>query len=253
MNENVKETKNKGLIIFTITLLIACIGMGTFIFMNKDKLIAKESDKNTENSSKKTSSKNKKEQDTKIETEATEDETEEAKDLDLSKALNTSGYNYSEVSGQDQDAGFSLKINDDKKSVTVTIYEKGSKLISDVIHSTWGTDPIDKQITGFNKKIKSTYIGGLGHDSTGTIFYFIMEDGTVTYAKLFEKALNADGTMYYNTKILENQLSINTIDNIDGIIKLYGANASAPMSTGAYTTLAAKKDGSFYDLGKIIK
>lgn len=249
MNENVKETKNKALIIFTIILLIASIGMGTFIFINKDKLIAKESDKNTENSSKKTSSKNKKEQDTKTETEATE----EVKDLDLSKALNTNGYNYSEVSGQDQDAGFSLKINDDKKSVTVTIYEKGSKLISDVIHSTWGTDPIDKQITGFNKKIKSTYIGGLGHDSTGTIFYFIMEDGTVTYTKLFEKALNADGTMYYNTKILENQLSINTIDNIDGIIKLYGANANAPMSTGFYTTLAAKKDGSFYDLGQIIK
>ena len=246
MEDNVKEKKNKGLIIFTIILLLACIGMGTFIFINKDKLITKKTSKTTENSNKKTSAKNKTEQETKV-------EKEEVKDLDLSKPLNTSGYTYSDVSDKDQDVGFSLKINDDKQSVTVSIYEKGSKLISDVKHSTWTTDTITRQITGFNKKIQSSYIGGLGQDSVGTIFYFIMEDGTVTYAKLFEKALNADGTMYYDTKILDNQLSVNTVDNIDSIIKLYGANASAPMSSGAYTTLAAKKDGSFYDLGQIIK
>lgn len=255
MDENIKEKKNKGLIIFIVILLIIFTGMTTFVFINKDKLTTKESEKITKKNSKEEKAKNQKEQNTtaEVETEEEEEETEEVKDLDLSKALNTNGYTYSDVTSQNQDVGFSLKINDDKQSVTVTIYEAGSKLISNVIHSTWTADPVNKQITGFNKKIKSTYIGGLGQDSVGTIFFFIMEDGTITYTKLFEKALNADGTMYYDTKILDNAMSINTVDNVDGIIKLYGANANAPMSTGAYTILAAKKDGSFYDLGQIIK
>ena len=246
MEENVKEKKSTGLIYVVIILLILCLGMGTFIFVNKDKLFAKESEKTTENSEKEQSTEKEEEQNTPT-------ETEEVKAIDLSKSLNTNGYTYSSLTDKDENVGFSLKINDDKKSVTVTIYEKGSKMISEITHSTWSTDPINKSITGFNKKIKSTYIGLLGHDSVGTVFYYIMEDGTLTYSKVFEQKTNSDGTTYYDTKILENGLSVKTVDNVDGIIKLYGANGNAPQSTGYYTTLAAQKDGSFYDLSKIIK
>ena len=241
----VKEKKSTGLVCVVIILLIICLGMGTFIFINKDKLFAKESQTTTESSNK--------EQSTEKEEETKEEIKEEIKAIDLSKSLNTNGYTYNSLTDKDENVGFSLKVNDDKKSVTVTIYEKGSKMISDIIHSTWSTDPIDKQITGFTKKIESTYIGGLGQDSTGTIFYYIMEDGTLAYSRVFEQKSNSDGTTYYDTKILENALSVKTVDNVDGIIKLYGANASAPKSSGYYTTLAAKKDGSFYDLSKIIK
>ena len=247
MEENIKVKKSSGLIYVVIILLIVCVGMGTFIFVNKDKLFAKESEKTTESGEKEQSTEKEEEQNTPTETK------EEVKTIDLSKSLNTNGYTYNSLTDKDENVGFSLKINDDKKSVTVTIYEKGSKMISENTHSTWSKDPIDKQITGFTKNIKSTYIGGLGQDSTGTTFYYIMEDGTLTYSKVFELAYNRDGTTYYDTKLLENALTVKTVDNVDGIIKLYGANASAPQSSGYYTTLAAKKDGSFYDLSKIIK
>ena len=37
-----KKKGNAGLIICIVILLLICVGMGTFIFINKDKLIAKE-------------------------------------------------------------------------------------------------------------------------------------------------------------------------------------------------------------------
>ena len=37
-----KKKSNVGLIIFVVILLLACVGMGAFIFVNKDKLNAKE-------------------------------------------------------------------------------------------------------------------------------------------------------------------------------------------------------------------
>ena len=44
IKESVKmgEKKNIVLIIIVVILLLICIGMGTFIFINKDKLISKE-------------------------------------------------------------------------------------------------------------------------------------------------------------------------------------------------------------------
>ncbi len=43
-----KKKENIGLIILVVILLIACIGMGAFIFVNKDKLIVKTSKEETE-------------------------------------------------------------------------------------------------------------------------------------------------------------------------------------------------------------
>ena len=37
-----KKKSNAGLIVFVVILLLACVGMGAFIFVNKDKLTAKE-------------------------------------------------------------------------------------------------------------------------------------------------------------------------------------------------------------------
>lgn len=50
--ETKKEKKNIGLIILVVILLVTCIGMGTFIFINRDKLTTKENttieEKNTD-------------------------------------------------------------------------------------------------------------------------------------------------------------------------------------------------------------
>ena len=43
-----KKKSNVGLIVLVVILLLACIGMGAFIFINKDKLISKESNSSTE-------------------------------------------------------------------------------------------------------------------------------------------------------------------------------------------------------------
>jgi len=48
-----KKKSNVGLIILVVILLLACAGMGAFIFINKDKLTAKENTKTTVNSEKK--------------------------------------------------------------------------------------------------------------------------------------------------------------------------------------------------------
>ena len=85
------------------------------------------------------------------------------------------------------------------------------------------------------------------------MFFFIMEDGTLQYARVFDKRNNADGTTYYGTNINDEKLTIEDVTGVEGIVKLYGANTHAPQSTGYYTTLAAKVDGSFYDLSQIIK
>lgn len=56
MEEEVKEEKkkvNKGLIILVVILLLLCIGMGVFIFMNKDKIFAKDTPSTKENAAKK--------------------------------------------------------------------------------------------------------------------------------------------------------------------------------------------------------
>lgn len=53
--ETKKEKKNIGLIILVVILLVTCIGMGTFIFINRDKLTTKENttieEKNTDKTS----------------------------------------------------------------------------------------------------------------------------------------------------------------------------------------------------------
>ena len=225
--------------------MAACVGGGYLLGASKVLTISEDAKEQYE--------KNKKEELKQEENnEDSNNSNEETKDLDLTKALNSNNI-YDNPTPNEQDVGFELKINDDKKSVSLTINEKGSKLISEVIHSTWSTESITRQLKGFDKNIKSTFIGGAGQDAVGTIFFFLMEDGTVEYIKLFNPTVDSQGNHYYEINIYDENAKINTVENVNNVIKFYGANAHLPNSTGHFTTLAAKKDGSFYDLGEIIK
>ena len=263
------KNNNKLVKIIILIVIIVLVLICSVLFINKDTIFSSKDEKQTStkiNKEKKESKEIKEEKETKEEIEPEkENETKEEKndntnttptrhyiEIDPSKSLNTKDYKYSFVSDEDDNIGLTLKINNDKRSVTVTIYEKASKTISNINHSTWSPDPFDKQIKGFNKNIKSTYIGGLGQDVTGTILYFIMEDNTVQYARLFERKTNPDGTTYYDTDLYDEKLVIKEVPNINGIVKLYSANYNAPSSTGAHTTLAVKSDDSFYDLSQIL-
>ncbi len=176
----------------------------------------------------------------------------EVKEIDLSKSLNTKNYTYSSLTDKDQDLGITIKINNDKKSVTVSYNTKALNSISSVTHSTSG-DNYSNEIKGFNKNIKSTFISGIGQDVTGTVFFFLTEDNTVQYVKLFNRETDSQGNTYYTTYWSHGDNTTPISTDTNDVVKLYGANVSAPMSSGFYTTLAAKADGSFYDLNEIVK
>lgn len=182
----------------------------------------------------------------------TENTQTEVKEIDLSKSLNTKNYTYSSLTDKDQDLGITIKINNDKKSVTVSYNTKALNSISSVTHSTSG-DNYSNEIKGFNKNIKSTFISGIGQDVTGTVLFFLTEDNTVQYVKLFNRETDSQGNTYYTTYWAHGDNTTPISTNTNDVVKLYGANASAPMSSGFYTTLAAKADGSFYDLNEIVK
>ena len=248
MESNKKQSK----IIIVLILIIVTLTIALLALLFTNNISVKNNSNEKESKEEKTT---KKEEEKPAE-ETTNDEntqSEEVRDIDLSKSLNTTNYTYNSLNDKDTDVGIVLNINEDKKSVTAVVYEKGSKLISNLTHSTWSSDPINKTISGFNKNIESTFICGIGQSVESTKLFFIMEDGTVQYANLFDLKTDGQGNKYYSTELYNERLVINEIPNVTEIIKLYGANAHAPQSTGHYTTLAAKKNGTFYDLGEIIK
>ena len=242
---DVKDNKGKATTVIIILILVIIIGLlGGFIFMKKDVLFDKK-EKVNEHSEKATK-----------EVKETKDDTEEIKDIDLTKSLNTTGYNYSNLTDKDQDLGITININDDKRSVKVSYDTKALSSISSVTQSTFAKDQgYSNEIKGFNNNIKSTFISGMGQDITGTVLFFITEDKSLQFVKLFNQETDSKGNTYHTTYWAygDDKVKIQNVDDVDGIVKLYGANASAPQSTGYYTTLAAKADGSFYDLSQIIK
>lgn len=249
--ENTEEKKkvnsSKGIIIGLVIFIIILIGVIVTLLLKPDlfSTSTKSGEKGKAN-----------QQETKKTEKTTKEETKESdtiKEIDPTKPLNTNGNTYSDISDKKEDVGIDIKINDDKQSITISFHEKANKTIADVTHSTYTTETVEKTITGFNKNIKSTYISCNGQDVTGIVFYFLMEDNTIKFIKWFNQKTDASGNTYYDTALHRGESTILNVDNVDGIVKLYGANVSAPMSSGAHTTLAATKDGSFYDLGVIIK
>ena len=73
-----KKKSNAGLIVLVVILLLACAGMGAFIFVNKDKLTAKENTTTTVKNEKKET--NEKTEETNEKTEETNEKTENCSD-----------------------------------------------------------------------------------------------------------------------------------------------------------------------------
>ncbi len=169
------------------------------------------------------------------------------KKLDLSKSINTEGIKYSSPTTKEGDYGLSIKINDDKKSATLNIdWKKFGPLSTASAHS---EDIKHYQITGFNKKIKSTFIGDIGQDSMGITLFFIMDDDTVEYMPMF---INKGDHYEMNYASNEESFKVSgTLTDVENAYKLYKVNTSQGVGS-SITTIAAKKDGSFYDLGAII-
>ena len=240
---DVKGNSGKATTAIIILLLVIIAAFGVFIFMKKDVLFnTKEDNKEVEKAV------------TKEADEEENNDTEEIKEIDLTKSLNTTGLKYSNLNDKGQTPGITIKINDDKRSVTVTYDTHAQSAISGVTHSTSAGEEYSNEIKGFSKNIKSTFIGCLGQDITGTVLFFITEDNKLQFVKLFNRETDSHGNLYWTTYWAygDDKIKSLNVDNIDGIVKLYSASAGAENSSGFITTLAAKADGSFYDLSKII-
>ena len=242
---DVKGNSGKATTAIIILLLVIIIAGGAFIFMKKDVLFStKEDNKEVEKNTTKEVDDDEKD----------DDEVEEIKDIDLTKSLNTTNANYSHLNAEGQKPGITIKINDDKRSVTVTYDTHAQSAISGVTQSTSAGEGYSNEIKGFTKNIKSTFIGRLGQDLTGTVLFFITEDNKIQFVRLFNRETDSHGNLYWTTYWAygDDKIKILNVDNVDGTVKMYSASTHAEMASGAITTLAAKADGSFYDLGVIL-
>ncbi len=218
-----KKKSNVGLIILVVILILACAGMGAFIFINKDKLTAKENTSTTV----KNESKNVNDKTTKC--------------ADISYDLNTSEYGLG-----DSSVGISVTIDNTRKSARISY---NGATVSNSFGLGWVTaadtysyELIDTK--SFDKKISQVLIDGSGQDATNSAILYLMEDGTVEYVPIL-KELNTNWRQSDNTKKFN---SYGKLDGISDIISLVPAEAQ-----GYHTVLARKADGTVTNLANTFK
>lgn len=248
----VEKKNKKGVIVLVVLLLLIIVGLAGYICYDKGIIFAK-----TDNETKEEKKKSDKEKisDTKNGT----DDKDAIKELDLAKCLNTNNISYSNASDKTGDYGLSMNLNPDKTSITLSIdWNKFGPLSS---ASAWAPGVENYQITGFSKNVVSTFVGDLGQDSKGITLFYLMADGTVEYTPMFQLKYDGQNNSYYAMSYTydysadgritgEHFVTKGTVSGTTGVIKLYNANASS--GSGWRTTIGAKADGSFYDLGNII-
>lgn len=225
--EQSQKKSNKLLLGVTAILLVATVGMGGFIFANKDALM----NKNTSTESKQSTNTEK----TKDTTDTTDCPKTEIS-YELKNALNSDNNYY--AFGADNEA-IHIHVQNDEKSYEVLYNGFG---VNKRYNLGWTTGDAWESLgtRSFDRKIVEVIIGGVGQDASGDTIYFLMEDGTVEYIPIV-KELTGDnwrhGKQTFN--------SYGKVDGVEGVVSLVQANAGSHV-----TVLGKKADGSFYDLGK---
>lgn len=241
---NVNEKNNKVLIIVIVILVLIIIGMGLYIAYDKGMFFSSTDKEIKESKKTKQIDKSKK----------TEDN--EVKELDITKCINNND-KYSNATDKEENVGLSMTINSDKRSVTLNIdWSKFGPLST---ASAYPSSVESYQIKGFTKDVQSVFVGEVGQDSMGITLFYLMDDKTVEYTPMFIQKTDSKNNTYYEMNYTYNYAADNSIseqyfmtkgalNGIDDVIKLY--TASRP---DGITTIGAKADGSFYDLGIAIK
>lgn len=246
-------TKKSNLpIIIIVILSLVIVLMGVYIFTSNGLFVGSDNSQKNEG----------------ITSEIKDNNNEEAnkaepndviKELDLSKCLNSSDNIYSNPTDVEENYGLSMNTNSDKKSITLIInWDKFGPLTN---AAGGGTESY--QITGFTKEIESTFIGTLGQSSTGLTLFYLMSDGTVEYTPMFVLKTDSQSNTYLAMNYIYEYSSDNRVTGqhfitngslvgVSDVIKLYNVSAGSSSGSGWLTTIGAKADGSFYDLGAII-
>lgn len=256
--EKEKKTDNKSnkLIVVIVILSLIIVGMGVYIAYDKGVIFS-----SVENDTKQ-SNDNKELEETKEEQKNDSDDSNKIKPLDLSKCLNSSSGTYQNSSDVEGNYGLSMSINQDQKSITLSIDWSKFGPLSNA--SSYASTVENYQITGFSKSISSVFVGDYGQDSTGITLFYVMSDGTVEYTPIFALKQDSQGNSYYEMNYTYDYSSDGRvtgqhfatkgiINGVTDVIKLYTADYSIPNGSGLRTTIGARKDGSFYDLGKLIQ
>ncbi len=218
-----QKKRGKGLVVITVILLLACLGMGAFIFVNKDKLMAKEIITTTVSGEPKNVNGS-------------------ADNCDpINYDLDTNNYGLSA-------SGVGILVNVDKTRKKATISYNGAT-ISQTFNLGWVTvadthtyETIDTKT--FDKKITQVIIDGAGQSATSSAIIYLMEDGTVEYVPILTD-INANWGQPDNSKKFN---SYGKLSNVSDVIGLLPAEAS-----GYHTVLARKVDGTVIDLTDTLK
>lgn len=213
-----KKKSNAGLIVLVVILLLACVGMGAFIFINKDAIFNGENEQTIINNK----DNSKKEKATKC--------------PDISYDLNTNEYGLSE-----NEAGIAISIDKTRKNVTISY---NAATVSQTFSLGWfsGADTTIYEIIdtkSFDKKITQVLIDGSGQDVSSMAILYLMEDGTVEYVPLL-KDINDNWGQQDNTKKVN---SYGKLEGVSDIVSLISAEAD-----GYHTVLARKADGTVINL-----
>lgn len=227
-----KSKNNVVLIVIIIILLIAVIGLGGYIILNKDN--SQSLDYNIENNT--TNSKNVNEQPTdKTETNTTETETNSVIIFDGSKAINSNEKNYTLAC--EGNAGIWITVDSTQKVLTFSFTPTR---VVEFYSLTWTSTRNDRTSSklNFDKKIVDVFFGEMGQSSSGDTLFILLEDGTVEYIPIVH--------MFNNV-----QAEVVSYGKIDGISDINKFTLSS--TSDGVTTLAIKKDGTFYDLWYSLK
>ena len=189
-----KKKTNVGLIVIVVILLLACVGMGAFIFINKDKLTAKENTTTVKNENK-----------------GVKDNT--IKCPEISYDLNTNEYGLA-----DKASGISVSIDKTRKSARISFngatVSKTFALGWTTAAETYSYELIDTKT--FDKKISQVLIDGSGQDATNSAILYLMEDGTVEYVPIL-KELKTNWGQPDKTKIFNSYGKLNGISEVTSL------------------------------------
>ena len=177
---------------------------------------------------------------------------EDIKPLDLTKSINTTNITYQNQKDLDSsNDSIKLKINKNKKSITITINWDKLVIENDYLKEKYkGIESY--QVEGFEKNIKSAYIGVLGDNYSGTTLFYLMDDNIVEYTSLYTPKTNMDNITFYDINFSGENFSNHLI--VPEIEKVYKINSvTATSNNKTYNSvIAILKDGSFYDLDPVI-
>ena len=156
----------------------------------------------------------------------------------LSNNNSTKYDNYGIDINYGNDNYYELTINSDKKSATIKINFDNLQMNEQLK----GTKTY--KVTGFSKEIKTRYIGEVGQTADGDFLFFVMNDNTIEYVKLFKN--------YEQLNIKDDKYTVSKLNNVKDIKTFYQTGVSVENGSGWVTTIGVKENNDFYDIGELI-